>query len=93
MAGGTTKTSDNIFEDNGIKVLDSLCAAPPSRTLQNLAMGNIEGLVEKVTEMGLEEKEELIKRLKQGHGDFNSWTKLDGILAGCAELLNTYNSE
>jgi Icc-related predicted phosphoesterase len=24
-----------------------------------------------------------------GHGDFNSWNKLDGILAGCAELLNT----
>ncbi|KAL3080864.1 hypothetical protein niasHT_031362 [Heterodera trifolii] len=24
-----------------------------------------------------------------GHGDFNSFTKLDGILAGCAELLNT----
>ncbi|KAL3114492.1 hypothetical protein niasHT_011621 [Heterodera trifolii] len=65
MAGGTTKTSDNIFEDNGIKVR----------------------LV--VTEMGLEKNEELIKRLKQGHDDFKSWTKLDGILAGCAELLNT----
>uniref|UniRef100_A0A1I7RRW3 Metallophos domain-containing protein n=2 Tax=Bursaphelenchus xylophilus TaxID=6326 RepID=A0A1I7RRW3_BURXY len=24
-----------------------------------------------------------------GHGDFNAWNKLDGILAGCAELLNT----
>ncbi|CAI4227241.1 unnamed protein product [Auanema sp. JU1783] len=24
-----------------------------------------------------------------GHGDFNSWNKMDGILAGCAELLNT----
>jgi signal recognition particle GTPase len=29
-------------------------------------MGDIEGLVEKVSEMGLEENEELIKRLKQG---------------------------
>jgi len=29
-------------------------------------MGDIEGLVEKVTEMGLEDNEELIKRLKQG---------------------------
>ncbi|KAL3080860.1 hypothetical protein niasHT_032888 [Heterodera trifolii] len=90
MAGGTTKTSDNIFEDNGIKVPDSLwaavahaskCVALPRATLKALL------------KMGLEENEELIKRLKQGHGDFNSWTKLDGILAGCAELLNTYNSE
>uniref|UniRef100_A0A915NXJ0 Calcineurin-like phosphoesterase domain-containing protein n=1 Tax=Meloidogyne floridensis TaxID=298350 RepID=A0A915NXJ0_9BILA len=24
-----------------------------------------------------------------GHGDFNAWTKLGGMLAGCAELLNT----
>lgn len=24
-----------------------------------------------------------------GHGDFNSWEKCDGVLAGCAELLNT----
>uniref|UniRef100_A0A0N5BLI2 Metallophos domain-containing protein n=1 Tax=Strongyloides papillosus TaxID=174720 RepID=A0A0N5BLI2_STREA len=24
-----------------------------------------------------------------GHGDFNSWDKCDGVLAGCAELLNT----
>jgi Icc-related predicted phosphoesterase len=24
-----------------------------------------------------------------GHGDFNSWNKMDGLLAGCAELLNT----
>uniref|UniRef100_A0A0N4Z3N7 Metallophos domain-containing protein n=1 Tax=Parastrongyloides trichosuri TaxID=131310 RepID=A0A0N4Z3N7_PARTI len=24
-----------------------------------------------------------------GHGDFNSWDKCDGLLAGCAELLNT----
>lgn len=31
-----------------------------------LGMGDIEGLVEKVTEMGLEDNEELIKRLKQG---------------------------
>lgn len=30
-------------------------------------MGDIEGLVEKVTEMGLEDNEELIKRLKQGN--------------------------
>ena len=32
-----------------------------------LGMGDIEGLVEKVSEMGLEDNEELIKRLKQGH--------------------------
>ena len=31
-----------------------------------LGMGDIEGLVEKVSEMGLEDNEELIKRLKQG---------------------------
>jgi signal recognition particle subunit SRP54 len=31
-----------------------------------LGMGDIEGLVEKVTEMGLEDNEELMKRLKQG---------------------------
>uniref|UniRef100_A0A914HG37 Signal recognition particle 54 kDa protein n=1 Tax=Globodera rostochiensis TaxID=31243 RepID=A0A914HG37_GLORO len=31
-----------------------------------LGMGDIEGLVEKVTEMGLEDNEDLIKRLKQG---------------------------
>ncbi|TKR87180.1 hypothetical protein L596_011625 [Steinernema carpocapsae] len=24
-----------------------------------------------------------------GHGDYNSWQKCDGLLAGCAELLNT----
>ncbi|KAI6229779.1 UPF0046 protein C25E10.12 [Aphelenchoides fujianensis] len=24
-----------------------------------------------------------------GHGDYNKWTKCDGVLAGCAELLNT----
>uniref|UniRef100_A0A7E4VI81 Metallophos domain-containing protein n=1 Tax=Panagrellus redivivus TaxID=6233 RepID=A0A7E4VI81_PANRE len=24
-----------------------------------------------------------------GHGDYNAWNKMDGILAGCAELLNT----
>lgn len=24
-----------------------------------------------------------------GHGDFNSWNKCDGVLAGCADLLNT----
>lgn len=24
-----------------------------------------------------------------GHGDFNSWQKCDGLLAGCADLLNT----
>lgn len=24
-----------------------------------------------------------------GHGDYNSWNKCDGLLAGCAELLNT----
>uniref|UniRef100_A0A915BQE0 Calcineurin-like phosphoesterase domain-containing protein n=1 Tax=Parascaris univalens TaxID=6257 RepID=A0A915BQE0_PARUN len=24
-----------------------------------------------------------------GHGDFNSWNKCDGLLAGCADLLNT----
>ncbi|CAO4380361.1 unnamed protein product [Caenorhabditis nigoni] len=24
-----------------------------------------------------------------GHGDFNAWDKMDGILCGCAELLNT----
>ncbi|KAE9554358.1 hypothetical protein FO519_002417 [Halicephalobus sp. NKZ332] len=24
-----------------------------------------------------------------GHGDYNSWNKCDGVLAGCAELLNT----
>ncbi|GMR56500.1 hypothetical protein PMAYCL1PPCAC_26695, partial [Pristionchus mayeri] len=24
-----------------------------------------------------------------GHGDFNAWSKCDGVLAGCAELLNT----
>lgn len=30
-------------------------------------MGDIEGLVEKVSEMGLEDNEELIKRLKQGN--------------------------
>ncbi|KAI6175516.1 Signal recognition particle 54 kDa protein [Aphelenchoides bicaudatus] len=31
-----------------------------------LGMGDIEGLVEKVSELGLEENEELVKRLKQG---------------------------
>lgn len=31
-----------------------------------LGMGDIEGLVEKVNEMGLEDNEELLKRLKQG---------------------------
>lgn len=31
-------------------------------------MGDIQGLVEKVSEMGLEDNEELIKRLKQGSG-------------------------
>ncbi|KAI6221839.1 Signal recognition particle 54 kDa protein [Aphelenchoides fujianensis] len=31
-----------------------------------LGMGDVEGLVEKVTEMGLEDNEELMKRLKQG---------------------------
>ncbi|KAF1570553.1 UNVERIFIED_CONTAM: Signal recognition particle 54 kDa protein, partial [Eudyptes robustus] len=31
-----------------------------------LGMGDIEGLVEKVSEMGLEDNEELLKRLKQG---------------------------
>ena len=31
-----------------------------------LGMGDIEGLVEKVKEMGLEDNEELLKRLKQG---------------------------
>lgn len=31
-----------------------------------LGMGDIEGLVEKVSEMGFEDNEELIKRLKQG---------------------------
>ncbi|MCP9262430.1 Metallophosphoesterase domain-containing protein 1 [Dirofilaria immitis] len=25
----------------------------------------------------------------RGHGDFNSWNKCDGVLAGCADLLNT----
>lgn len=29
-------------------------------------MGDIEGLVEKVSEMGFEDNEDLIKRLKQG---------------------------
>uniref|UniRef100_A0AC34PU88 Calcineurin-like phosphoesterase domain-containing protein n=2 Tax=Panagrolaimus sp. JU765 TaxID=591449 RepID=A0AC34PU88_9BILA len=24
-----------------------------------------------------------------GHGDYNAWNKCDGVLAGCAELLNT----
>lgn len=24
-----------------------------------------------------------------GHGDYNSWQKCDGLLAGCADLLNT----
>lgn len=31
-----------------------------------LGMGDIEGLVEKVSELGLEDNEELVKRLKQG---------------------------
>lgn len=31
-----------------------------------LGMGDVEGLVEKVTEMGLDDNEELMKRLKQG---------------------------
>lgn len=31
-----------------------------------LGLGDIEGLVEKVSELGLEENEELVKRLKQG---------------------------
>jgi Icc-related predicted phosphoesterase len=24
-----------------------------------------------------------------GHGDYNAWNKCDGLLAGCADLLNT----
>jgi hypothetical protein len=33
-------------------------------------MGDIEGLVEKVSELGLEDNEELVKRLKQGRFHF-----------------------
>ena len=35
-----------------------------------LGMGDVEGLVEKVTEMGLDDNEELMKRLKQGDALF-----------------------
>lgn len=34
-------------------------------------MGDIEGLVEKVSELGLEDNEELVKRLKQGRFFFS----------------------
>lgn len=36
-----------------------------------LGMGDIEGLVKKVNEIGIEDNEELIKRLK--HGTYNIW--------------------
>lgn len=45
-----------------------------------LGMGDIEGLVEKVSELGLEDNKELVKRLKQGGSFLNFKQSFDGLI-------------
>lgn len=56
-----------------------------------LGMGDIEGLVKKVNEMGLEDNEELIKRLK--HGQFYLRSSLASLVVAVKALSSVYNFE